>query len=595
MSTSHSSGSSGCRSAGPWLHPVGPGGTLTPKSLLRRHKLPVAAHLHTPTAPSGLDLSRPLLLYSSYTSTKVRGVSLRPGKDGGMTPIGPSVVIPDSYTAGWFAIVTSDGHTAPFFSTVEQVASSKVTFFLTRYDVPAYTNLHDDTGRMTYQKTVVQSGHVLKLLGIFEDLNARRTNSGGRGRDISSSVFTCDKYAQCLNYRNEVVFLPFSATGRFYTTAHKTSKSPNHVYLMAHILKNHRLPLTVRLVCGYMPRVPCNFTGVLRLEQAQKEAVILACTMTNEAQATLFEIDVSSNFALTPVKDPMFPKTPIFLKTVSYCEDEAEAWRRQIKVTHHVTESKRSKSMSRSVCDRLLDQPRTATFALLTDHGRRKLNGSRDKSMERLAGFFLADRSRDKSKENLLRDRSKEKMRDRDRLKERPKDKQQEREKFDGPNKLSEKSQDTRKLSKQNTYIFQKGRPSKMRDRRQEADAVNRLNKSIENLDYSRVADDISPVHETVEEEDHYAEICDYIIGDKSGPGPREYNKREKRKSIGDRESSNYARQLRGDDANLSFTLLKKDIGGYYVKIPGFEIPKGDCDFDPIVNTQPGKNYDSLC
>lgn len=73
---------------------------------------------------------------------------------------------------------------------------------------------------------------------------------------------------------------------------------------------------------------------MLRLEQAQKEAVILACTMTNEAQATLFEIDVSSNFALTPVKDPMFPKTPIFLKTVSYCEDEAEAWRRQIKVSN---------------------------------------------------------------------------------------------------------------------------------------------------------------------------------------------------------------------------------------------------------------------
>lgn len=59
----------------------------------------------------------------------------------------------------------------------------------------------------------------------------------------------------------QVVFLPFSASGRFYTTAHKTSKNPNHVYLMAHILKNHKLPLTVRLVCGYMPRVPCNFTG----------------------------------------------------------------------------------------------------------------------------------------------------------------------------------------------------------------------------------------------------------------------------------------------------------------------------------------------
>ncbi|KAG0715480.1 Craniofacial development protein 2 [Chionoecetes opilio] len=267
----------------------------------------------------------------------------------------------------------------------------------------------------------------------------------------------------------------------------------------------------------------------------------------------------------------------------------------KVQVTHHVTESKRSKSMSRSVCDRLLDQPRTASFALLTDHGRRKLNGSRDKSMERLAGFFLADRTRDMSKENFLRDRSKEKMRDRDRLKERPKDKHHDREKFDGPNKLSEKGQDTRKLSKQNTYIFQKGRPSKMRDRRQEADAVNRLNKSIENLDYSRVADDISPVHETVEEDNHYTEICDHIISNKGGPESREYNKREKRKSIGDRESSSHARQLRGDDANLTFTLLKKDIGGYYVKIPGFEIPKGDCDLDPIVNTNHGKSYDSLC
>lgn len=267
-----------------------------------------------------------------------------------------------------------------------------------------------------------------------------------------------------------------------------------------------------------------------------------------------------------------------------------------LQVTHHVTESKRSKSMSRSVCERLLDQPRTASFALLTDHGRRKLNGSRDKSVDRLAGFFLADRGRDKSKENFLRDRSKEKLRDRDKLKERPKDKHQEREKFDRPNKLSEKGQDTRKLSKQNTYIFQKGRPCKMRDRRQEADAVNRLNKSIENLDYSRVADDISPLPENVEEEDHYAEICDYIIGGKGGSGTRENNKREKRKSTGDRESSGHGRQLRGDDANLTFTLLKKDIGGYYVKIPGFEIPKGDCDYDPGVNTASlGKNYDSLC
>ncbi|XP_069981992.1 GRB2-associated and regulator of MAPK protein 2 [Penaeus vannamei] len=570
MSSSHSSGSSSGRLSGASPHPPPMlGAALTPKSLLKRCKLPTAAHLHTPAAPTGLDLSRPLLLYQNYTSTKVRGVSLRPGRDGALAPVGPAIVIPDSYT-GWFAIVTSEGHTAPFFSSVEQVATSKVSFFLTRYDVPAYTNLKDESGRMTYQKTVVQSGHVLKLLGIFEDLNARRTNSSGRGRD-AGPVYVCDKYAQCLNYRNEVVFLPFSASGRFYTTAHKTSKNPNHVYLMAHILKNHKLPLTVRLVCGYMPRVPCNFTGVLRLEEAEKEAVILACTMTNEARATLFEIDVASNFVLTPVKDPLFPKSPIFLKTVSYCEDEAEPWRRQIKVTHHVTE-KRSRSLSRSLSDKFVEQPRPAGFAFLADVEKRK-NRGREKSRDRLA-VRLGERARDKSRDNILRSRSKETLLDH------------------SPSKINCKGQDQRKLSKQNTYIFQNGRSPRTQQKKQEADAVRRLNRSIENLDYSRVADDISPVHEAEEGEDeeaHYTEICEYILNRKS---PLK-NERPGRQRSADKENGTRRAAGRAPENNLSFTLLKKDIGGYYVKIPGFEVPKEE--LDQGLSPDPSKGGDSLC
>ncbi|XP_042879045.1 uncharacterized protein LOC122257675 [Penaeus japonicus] len=568
MSSSHSSGSSSGRLSTSHQPPM-LGASLTPKNLLRRYKLPTAAHLHTPAAPTGLDLSRPLLLYQNYTSTKVRGVSLRPGRDGALTPIGPAIVIPDSYT-GWFSIVKGEGHTAPFFSSVEQVATSKVSFFLTRYDVPAYTNLKDENGRMTYQKTMVQSGHVLKLLGIFEDLNARRTNSSGRGRD-AGPVYVCDKYAQCLNYRNEVVFLPFSASGRFYTTAHKSSKNPNHVYLMAHILKNHKLPLTVRLVCGYMPRVPCNFTGVLRLEEAEKEAVILACTMTNEARATLFEIDVASNFVLTPVKDPLFPKSPIFLKTVSYCEDEAEPWRRQIKVTHHVTE-KRSRSLSRSLSDKFVEQqPRPAGFAFLADVEKRK-NRGREKSRDRLA-VRTGERTRDKSRDNILRSRSKEKLLDH------------------SPSKINCKGQDQRKLSKQNTYIFQNGRSPRTQQKKQEADAVRRLNRSIENLDYSRVADDISPVHEEEEEDEeaHYTEICEHILSRKS---PLK-NERPGRQRSADKE--NGTRRTTGHDGenSLSFTLLKKDIGGYYVKIPGFEVPRDELDqgFSPDTS----KACDSLC
>ncbi|KAK7006495.1 hypothetical protein SK128_011470, partial [Halocaridina rubra] len=338
----------------------------------------------------------------------VRGVSLKPAREGPLTPIGPTIVIPETYT-GWFSLVGKDGQTAPFFSTVEQVANNQVSFFLTRYDVPAYTNVEDAEGRVNYSKTVVQSGHVLKLMGIYEDLNVQRPNS--RRPYDASSVFNSDKYAQCLNYRNEVMFLPFSASGRFYTTAHKNSKNPNHIYLMAHILKNHKLPITVRLVCGYMPRVPCSFTGLLRLEKQQKEAVILACTMTNEADATLFEIDVASNFVLKPVKDPMFPKTPIYLKTVSYCEDEADAWRRQIKVTHHVTE-KRSRSLTRSLSDKFVEplaNVRPLSLSFLGDFDKRK-NRERESSRENKPPQVNRDKSKDKSRDHRFREfRSREK------------------------------------------------------------------------------------------------------------------------------------------------------------------------------------------
>ncbi|XP_066943247.1 uncharacterized protein [Macrobrachium rosenbergii] len=563
-SSAHSSISSGSRGIPPALPP--PNGpnlvplnmVLTPKNLLKKYKLPTAAHLLTPTAPPGLDLSRPLLLYNTYNSIKVRGVSLKPGRDGSLTPVGPTIVIPDSYS-GWFSIVGNDGQMASFYSTVEQVANSQVTFFLTRYDVPAYTNTEDGDGRIHYQKTIVQSGHVLKFMGVYEDLNVQRSNS--RRPQDASSVFNCDKYAQCLNYRNEVVFLPFSASGRFYTTAHKNSKNSNHVYLMAHILKNHKLPITVRLVCGYMPRVPCSFTGLLRLEKQQKEAVILACTMTNEADATLFEIDVSSNFVLKPVKDPMFPKTPIFLKTVSYCEDEADAWRRQIKVTHHVTE-KRSRSLTRSLSDKFVEplaNVRPLSLSFLADPDKKK-NREREKSQDGKPPPVFKDKSKDKTRDHKFRE-----FRSRDKQTEKTKFKYHDRSgSFSGfPLKdqiLAKKNSDGRKVSKQNTYVLQNGKSSKHQEKKGESEGSLISNRSVENMDYSRVIDDISPIPESSDEgENPYAEICDYGLrspcmsdrGPISLPNLSLFNER-------DEVSSNISRCSSKDNDSIKKRLLCK-------------------------------------
>lgn len=250
-----------------------------------------------------------------------------------------------------------------------------------------------------------------------------------------------------------------------------------------------------------------------------------------------------------------------------------------LKVTHHVTE-KRSRSLSRSLSDKFIEQqPRPAGFAFLADIEKKKSRG-REKSRDRL-DVRIRDKTRDKSRDNILRSRSKEKLLDH------------------SPNKLNTKGQDQRKLSKQNTYIFQNGRSTRVQEKKQEADAVRRLNRSIENLDYSRVADDISPVHEEEEDEEgeeHYTEICEYILNKNSSHRHLKNERPGRQRSFGDKENGNRQRTKGSDDVenNLSFTLLKKDIGGYYVKIPGFEVPRDDQDHgispDPI-----SKGSDSLC
>ena len=63
------------------------------------------------------------------------------------------------------------------------------------------------TGQTCYHKVKVQSGNVLKLLAVFEDVKNRGVscNSLTKGADISAS--SSNKYAQCLNYKDEVSFL----------------------------------------------------------------------------------------------------------------------------------------------------------------------------------------------------------------------------------------------------------------------------------------------------------------------------------------------------------------------------------------------------
>ena len=43
-----------------------------------------------------------------------------------------------SLPSGWFSLLSEDGKTAPYYSSIEEVAAARLAVFLSRHDVPAY-------------------------------------------------------------------------------------------------------------------------------------------------------------------------------------------------------------------------------------------------------------------------------------------------------------------------------------------------------------------------------------------------------------------------------------------------------------------------
>ena len=237
-------------------------------------------------------------------------------------------------------------------------------------------------------------------------------------------------------------------------------------------------------------------------------------------------------------------------------------------VTHHVTE-RRTSLLPPLRTSSLSDT--TSSTGLLTDSEGSAVRSRRDRSREtpwnssRVSGprlFSSRDKSRDgryrdKSKDGRYRDKSKE-----SKLRLKVRERSKERSSFDATKSSSlvvrgfietknstknnvEKGKSTgdnfRKVSKQNTYIFQNGRNYKYSkqvnsdtNNKEDLDTTSppvpqhslsyRLQQSLDNQDYSLVLDDIRETYKARgiiskeqlvkedEEESQYAEICETIL-----------------------------------------------------------------------------------
>lgn len=411
---------------------------LTPRQFLDKYSLPRVVRVVTPNGDGIKDcaeseedaeqrrmllgpLAEPLLLYRQYKSTKVQARSLQNTK--AWRTIGPSLVIPDSYQ-GWFSLLSPKGQlVAQCYSTVQQLVAAQITRFLTKTELTAYKLndnkeiIHDSVKkRLQYIKTSVQAGNVLKLLAVFEDvcsaqnsaLSNKRLSLPLLGRSQNNS-----RYAQCLNHKNQMVFVPLTTTGQFFSVSlggrENSVLEARHapLYQLAQLLRDNRLPVRAHLVAGPLPSpLPIGFSGSLLLEGYQEEDVILACTLPHDAivgrsgnnssvtsplipvsknvasQPKLLEMDADSRFFLSrpllhDFESRLF-KSPLLQTALAFCRDRGDFWRRQIKVTHHIFPSQRAAVGVGE--DEVAGRNKSTTQQQPTQEGQEKTSKTKNKS-----------------------------------------------------------------------------------------------------------------------------------------------------------------------------------------------------------------------
>ncbi|XP_015923756.1 uncharacterized protein [Parasteatoda tepidariorum] len=319
------------------------GEPLPPPEFLRKYGLPQIVRIfenNKVQGPARVDLDKPLLLYKAYVCQQVHARSIDRDKNGGITCVGPPLVLPDTYT-GWLAVITEEGHTAGYFNSVCEIATAQVPYFLSRDQTQGYKESTDPKGNLKYVKAKVRAGEVLQFLGAYEDT----TYSSKHSKPL--------RYAKVVDRQGDLLYLPFPTPGKFFSVAGRRTRSISHVYKLSQLLAIANLPLTVRVVSGDRPRNSrCAFTGLLRLEWSEERHVILACALKSglgNGDPTLLEIDTSSEFTfLRPLDDQKARLSKEFNKMIRYCSERGESWRQQIKIAHHVMPTLKTSSSSQN-------------------------------------------------------------------------------------------------------------------------------------------------------------------------------------------------------------------------------------------------------
>lgn len=289
--------------------------------------------------------------------------------------------------SGWFSVVNEDGKPRALHRTIQEIAKTRSQYFLVETAVRAYRDegrptqkrkddeneREDDdcesSGKVSsvssspgegpeaklYAATVIESGSILKAVGIFADEKMDTNKEADEGTEKSETESTEknsetetkenderggekeeeDKkksgnfYLKCTNNKNEFIYIPYHRQGDFYPIARPGSQNPHKIHGMSNLLKSFSLPLTVRLVQGMTP----SKHRTLRLLDKVTEDVFVACCLADSRRIMLELSPKDPEVTFERVSDMnAIQDTELYKSCCSWCADKSPLYLRQIKV-----------------------------------------------------------------------------------------------------------------------------------------------------------------------------------------------------------------------------------------------------------------------
>ena len=231
---------------------------------------------------------------------------------------------------GWFEILSEEGKTTTPCKSIQEIVEKNPNTFLVRTKVKAY--LSSDDGEPNYDKTrIVEKGEVLTLVGSMSMTYGWRKQK--------------KKILHCLDTNGSDVYLDLKTTGQFSPMA--AAASISGVHSIEGLISQFRLPLTVRIVCGQVPRVSTENgqPGVFRLQEIQKDTTALFLPI--ESQQKLIPISTRTNLNLTLCENMSEVKTTSFFNHINeVANTKVEKYSRTMQVLVSAKQSNNSFSAS---------------------------------------------------------------------------------------------------------------------------------------------------------------------------------------------------------------------------------------------------------